>query len=104
VPLTPKMLLVSIPVLLGAYGVSLVVYRLFFHPLAKFPGPKLAAATLWYEFYYDVVQPGQFFRKIQELHCKYGTGDPSCCWIWRSPASDWSQARLSGSTQMSSMS
>jgi hypothetical protein len=54
------------------YAVCLVVYRLVFHPLAKFPGPKLAAATLWYEFYYDVVKRGQFTFKIKELHDKYG--------------------------------
>lgn len=55
-----------------AYGTCLIVYRLLFHPLARFPGPKLAAATLWYEFYYDVVKRGQFTFKIKELHEKYG--------------------------------
>jgi hypothetical protein len=49
------------------------VYRLYFSPLAKFPGPKLAALTLWYEFYYDVVKKGRYTWKIGELHKKYGT-------------------------------
>ncbi|EXJ78793.1 hypothetical protein A1O1_09195 [Capronia coronata CBS 617.96] len=54
------------------YGACVVIYRLLFHPLASFPGPKLAAATLWYEFYYDVVKRGQYTFKIKELHEKYG--------------------------------
>ncbi|KIX07822.1 uncharacterized protein Z518_02476 [Rhinocladiella mackenziei CBS 650.93] len=54
------------------YAACLILYRLFLHPLARFPGPKWAAATLWYEFYYDVVKRGQFTFKIKELHEKYG--------------------------------
>lgn len=42
-------------------GVSIVFYvsavafhRLWISHLSKFPGPRLAAITFWYEFYYDV--------------------------------------------------
>lgn len=54
------------------YVAGLVIYRLYFSPLAQFPGPKLAAATGWYEFYYDIVKDGLFFKKIQNLHEQYG--------------------------------
>lgn len=48
------------------------VYRLYFHPLAKFPGPKIAGMTLWYEWYYDAALRGQYIFKIKEMHEKYG--------------------------------
>lgn len=54
------------------YLAGLGVYRLYFSPIAKFPGPKLAALTLWYEFYHDVVRGGQYVFKIDELHEQYG--------------------------------
>ena len=66
----PTLLLVSFAFLL--YSISLVTYRLFFSPIAKFPGPKLAASTFWYEFYYDVIKKGQYTWKLAELHKKYG--------------------------------
>jgi hypothetical protein len=52
------------------------VRRLYLHPLAHIPGPKLAALTWWYEFYYDIIQPGQYVFHIQELHKQYGTPPP----------------------------
>ncbi|MCJ1381679.1 hypothetical protein MMC17_004790 [Xylographa soralifera] len=55
-----------------AYVISLGIYRLYLSPISKFPGPKLAALTLWYEFYYDVVRGGQYIFHIRELHRKYG--------------------------------
>ncbi|KIX08589.1 uncharacterized protein Z518_03245 [Rhinocladiella mackenziei CBS 650.93] len=54
------------------YLVSLAIYRLWLSPLARIPGPKLAGLTLWYEFYYDVVQGGKYTWKIAEMHEKYG--------------------------------
>lgn len=54
------------------YFASLVFYRLFLHPLAKFPGPKLAAITRYYEGYFDVILNGQYTFKIAQLHRQYG--------------------------------
>lgn len=68
--------LLRISALLGSaflvYGAALAIYRLFFHPLAKFPGPKIAAISRWYEAYYDVVLDGLYEKKIIEFHRKYG--------------------------------
>lgn len=54
------------------YVTVLAVYRLYLHPLAKFPGPRIAALTSWYEGYYEVVKNGQYSRKISKLHDEYG--------------------------------
>lgn len=55
-----------------AYFATLVFYRLFLDPLARFPGPKLAAISRWYEAYYDVVLGGKYTFKIAQLHKEYG--------------------------------
>jgi hypothetical protein len=54
------------------YLIGLAVYRLYLSPLAKFPGPKIAAFTKWYEFYYEVVKRGQYQFLINDMHKKYG--------------------------------
>ncbi|KAL2062573.1 hypothetical protein VTL71DRAFT_5645 [Oculimacula yallundae] len=51
------------------YGIA---YRLYISPVSSFPGPRLAALTFAYEFYYDIVQNGQYIWEIQRLHEKYG--------------------------------
>lgn len=35
-----------------------IFYRLYLSPIAHFPGPKIAAATWLYQFYFDVVRQG----------------------------------------------
>ncbi len=54
------------------YAVTLVLHRLYFSPIANFPGPKLAASTSWYEIYYDVVKKGKYLFEIEEMHNEYG--------------------------------
>ena len=56
----------------AAYTGILIVHRLFISPLAKFPGPKIAAVTSWYEFYHDFFRKGKYVFKIKEMHDKYG--------------------------------
>jgi hypothetical protein len=65
-------LLISATAGVVGYWTFIAVYRLWFHPLARFPGPKLAALSLWYEFYFNVVKRGQFMWEIQRMHEKYG--------------------------------
>ena len=56
----------------AVYWAGLVLYRLFLQPLARFPGPRLAAVTPWYEAYYEIVLNGQYSKKISQLHDQYG--------------------------------
>lgn len=64
------------PTTIGTIAVTcataFIAYRLYLHPLSKFPGPKIAAVSRWYEFYYDVICGGAFVGQLPELHRKYG--------------------------------
>ncbi|KAI0903280.1 putative cytochrome P450 [Ustulina deusta] len=53
------------------YWLCIVIYRVALSPLAKFPGPKLAAATGWYEGYFDI-RKANFPAVLEQLHDKYG--------------------------------
>lgn len=56
-----------------AYRILVVLYNFSpLHPLYRFPGPRMAAATYAYEAYYDWILVGQYSNKIQRMHAKYG--------------------------------
>lgn len=69
-----QLVTVATSVLLAALGYG-IYQRLFSSPIAHIPGPKLAALTFWFEFYYDVVQKGRYEWKIKQLHEQYGVWD-----------------------------
>lgn len=55
------------------YHVLVALYNISpFHPLARFPGPKIAAASYLYEAYYDWILLGRYTREIRDMHQKYG--------------------------------
>ena len=62
----------GIVALIFLYRALVIIYRLVISPLAKFPGPKLAAATSWYEAYFDL-RSQNFPDVLSDLHDRYGT-------------------------------
>ncbi|KAL4982871.1 cytochrome P450 [Aspergillus falconensis] len=58
--------------LIISFYLARTIYRLYLHPLAKFPGPKSTAATGLYEIYHDIIRGGKFLWKIEQMHRIYG--------------------------------
>jgi hypothetical protein len=53
------------------YQTCKMLYRITLRPLAKLPGPKLAAATK-YEFYFHGIRGGSYVYEISKMHDEYG--------------------------------
>jgi hypothetical protein len=70
--ITVYQILGALSLALLLYSAAIVIYRLCFHPLRKIPGPWLAAATSWYEFYQDVILGGHYVKEYPVLHARYG--------------------------------
>lgn len=56
----------------ACYAFATIIQRLYFHPLSKIPGPRLAAATQCYEMYFDLIQQARMPWQLEALHAKYG--------------------------------
>lgn len=52
------------------YSIGLAVYRIYFHPLSKYPGPFWAKVTPFYDFYQAYSEHRA--HNILALHNKYG--------------------------------
>ncbi|KAK9773097.1 putative Cytochrome P450 [Seiridium cardinale] len=53
--------------------VTTIIYRRYFHPLARVPGPFLSATTRLYIWYHNGVREGQLYKKLEQLHGRYGS-------------------------------
>lgn len=54
------------------YTILEYAYRLILHPLAKFPGPRLAALTNLYIASYDLNWDQSYVKQLPVLHDRYG--------------------------------
>ena len=73
--------------LLSYFGIAIAslvllraIYRITLHPLAKFPGPHLAAITSLYQAWYDLRPSTSYIKKFSALHEKYGKLDGRHSW------------------------
>jgi hypothetical protein len=68
----PTTILYLVAVSVG-YRVLRALYNISpFHPLYRFPGPKVAAISYLYEAYYDWILQGRYGKVIAQMHKTYG--------------------------------
>lgn len=65
--LGPYLLLV-----LGVWAFGTAVYRRYFHPLSKVPGPFLGSISELYYFYWQFVRNGSLYLQYERLGKEYG--------------------------------
>jgi hypothetical protein len=70
--LSKHQLALGVGVALVLYVLCKGIYRIWFHPLAHFPGPLLTRLTGLYEAYFDLVLDGEMLFQLRQLHETYG--------------------------------
>ena len=63
------------------FAVQRVIYNVYFHPLAHFPGPRGAACTIWWLAYQEFCGRDSLSTMRHKLHEQYGMFPwrPFCC-------------------------
>lgn len=67
-----KVVVAAIAILFTAQA---AIRRVYFHPLSKYPGPKLAAATTLWHAVVEWILGHSFLAVLEGLHAQYGTLD-----------------------------
>ena len=67
-----SMLLTSATAVFVIFSLVKYIYRVTFHPLAAFPGPRLAALTSLYSASYDLHPKRSYCKAFAALHDRYG--------------------------------
>lgn len=57
------------------FSLAKYIYRVTFHPLAGFPGPRWAALTSLYGASYDLHPRRSYCKEFPALHDKYGLAE-----------------------------
>ena len=70
-PSFSSVLLVAVVIPLSLI-VQKIVYNLYFHPLAAFPGPRVARVTRFWKAYVEAILNRSFVHVLEELHTTYG--------------------------------
>jgi hypothetical protein len=55
------------------YAICIFFYNIYFHPLAKFPGPLPARASSYWKAYIECIANRSFCHELVQLHARYGT-------------------------------
>ena len=71
-PSSPGSVLAKLLLGFAAFQIAKYIYRLTFHPLVHFPGPRLAAITNLYGASYDLSETRSYIKEMPALHEKYG--------------------------------
>lgn len=65
-------LFVGVAAVTVLYFASTTIYHLYLSPISNIPGSKIAGATWWYEYYYDIITYGKYIFKVMDMHKEYG--------------------------------